>query len=58
MGPLRLIRADLYKTFTAEKVSFHKGDLFDWKGLVTMTFNSPFLNLTGPISKTFKLLKV
>ena len=42
----------------AQNVTFHKGDLFGWKGLVKVTFSSPFLNLKGPISKTIKLLKV
>ena len=42
------------KTFPAEKVTFHKIDLFDWKGLVKVTFNLPFLNLKCPISKTLK----
>ena len=45
-------------TFQAETVTVHKGDLFGWKGLVKVTFNSAFLNLKGPISKTFKLSKV
>ena len=49
---------DLYKTFPSEKVTFQKGDLFSWKGLVKVTFHLPSLNLKGPISKTFKLLKV
>ena len=55
MGPLRCCEGELYKTFSAVKVTFHKGDLFGWKGLVKVTFNSPFLNLKVPISKTFKL---
>ena len=32
-------------------VTFHKGELFGRKGLVKVTFNSPFLNLKGPICK-------
>ena len=58
MGPLRIGKCDSYKTFPAEKVSFHKSELFGWKGLVDGTFNSSFLNLKDPIPKTFKLLKV
>ena len=44
-------------TFQAETVTVHKGDLIGWKGLVKVTFNSAYLNLKGPISKTFKLSK-
>ena len=48
-GPLRLVKV----TFTR-----HLGDIYNVKGLVKVTFNSPFLNLKGPFFKTFKLLKV
>ena len=58
MGPLRLSYGHLYKTFPADKVTFQNGDLFVCKDLVKVTINSTFLNLKGPISKTFKLLKV
>ena len=40
-------------TFPAENVTFHKGDLSGWKGLVKVTFNSLFLNFKGPISETW-----
>ena len=58
MCPLIYGKGDIYKTFPAEKVTYHKGDLFNLNGLVKMSFNSPSLNLKGPISKTFKFLKV
>ena len=58
MEPLRFSKIDLYKTFTPEKVTFHKGDIFGTKGLVKVNFNSPFLNLKGHISKTFQLSNV
>ena len=58
MGPLIFGKCDLYKTFPAEKVTYHKGDLFNLKGLLKLNFNSPSLNLKSPISKTFKFLKV
>ena len=58
MGPLRFSKGDLYKTFPAENVTFHKGDILGWQGLVNVTINSPFLNIKGPISKTFNWLKV
>ena len=52
MGPLRFRKGDLYKTF--KRITSKKGhpsydDLFGWKGLVKITFNSPFLNFKGPI---------
>ena len=31
------------------KGSHSKGDLFGWKGLIKVAFNSPILNLEGPI---------
>ena len=58
MGPLRFSKCDLSKTFPAEKVTFHNGDFFNSKGLVKVTFNSPFPNLVGPIPKTFPAEKV
>ena len=50
------INSHLYKTFPTENVTlrFMKGDPFNWKGLVKGTFT----NLHGPISKTYKLVKV
>ena len=58
MGPLWICKGDLYKTFPAENVTFCKGDLFSLKGLVKVTVISPFLNLKGLVSNTFKLSKV
>ena len=62
MWPLMFSKGDLYKTFTrpfqVENLTFHKGDLFGWKGVLKVTFTSSFLNLKVPISKTFVLLKV
>ena len=57
MGPLSFCKDDIYiayfyETFPDEKVTFHKGDLFDGKVLVKVMFNAPFLNLKGPISNT------
>ena len=44
IGPLSYSKCDLYlylyNAFPAEKVSFHKDDLFDGKGLVNVTFIS------------------
>ena len=57
-GPLRFGIGNIYKTFPAEKVTFHKGHFFGWKCFVKVSFNSPFLNLKGSISKTFKLSKI
>ena len=54
MGPLRLITGGIYKAFR----TFYKGDLLGWKCLVKVSFDSPFLNLKGPISNTLKLLNV
>ena len=49
MGPLRFSKDDLYKTFPTENVNFHNDDLFGFEGLVKVIFDSPFLNLKGPI---------
>ena len=54
MGPLRFNKGNLFKTFPVVKVTFHKGDTLACKGLVKVTFTSPFLNLKGHIPKTFK----
>ena len=44
IGPLSLSKCDLYlnlyNAFPAEKVSFHKDDLFDGKDLANVTFIS------------------
>ena len=60
MGPLRFRKGELkVKTFTTErsplvKVPFKAIKLMSRKGLVKVTFT----NLKGPLSKTFKILKV
>ena len=58
MGPLRFGKGELYKTFPAEKVIFHKDDLFDQKGLVKVSFNSHFLMIKCPISNAYDVLNV
>ena len=40
------------------KVTFIEGHLYKVEDLVKVTFNSPLRNRNGPISNTFKLLKV
>ena len=56
MRPFR----NLYKTFTAEKVSFTKVIDAIWKGLVKVTINPSLLNLNGPMEwalvRTFSVL--
>ena len=58
MGPLRLSKCDLYKTFPISFQLKRSHFIFGQKGLVKVAFNSPFRNLKGPISKTFKVSKV
>ena len=50
MVSLGFSKGELYMNFLVEKVSFHKGDPFGWKGLVKVTLNSLLLNLKDPIS--------
>ena len=51
MGPLRSSKGDLYKTFPAENVTFHKIYLFSWKGLLKLTLNSPVPFLKAPFPR-------
>ena len=55
MGPLRLRKCELKVTFTIPVQL--KSDIFSWNGLVKVLLSAPLLNIKGPISKTFKLLK-
>ena len=52
------MRHSVIETFSVIKITFHKGHLYDLKRLVKVTFNSPLNNLNGPISNTFKFIKV
>ena len=54
--PLITLRSWKWGLNDLVKVTFTRPlqNLFSWKGLVKVTYNSPFLNLKGSISKTVK----
>ena len=52
-GPLRLVKVTFIRHL--QGIYSLKGP-FSCKGLIKVTFNSPFLNLKGPISKTLGII--